>query len=259
MSRAFHAPGSLEHRIALLPVVDFMNHRLGDTTWSYDPIDASFVVSTERAFAIGDEVHFSYGDRSNTHLFVHYGFTEPSNAAGEAGLVFERAADPVIAVAAHLLWSLPLDAPARVRVGCALDHRLLRALSLARLHASGPAERALALETGLTPYGDIPWLGETLERAAFVVLAAAAQRALSELDAHPHRADDSAWGRSCAIVRDGERAVLEQILELASTAPDHLRSPDATQLRTAADAIPIDAPGSGRLLRQYLRALADAV
>jgi hypothetical protein len=259
MSRAFHAPGSLEHRIALLPVVDFMNHRLGDTTWSYDPADGLFVISTERAFATGDEVHFSYGDRSNTHLFVHYGFTEPTNAAGEAGLLFERASDPVTAIAAHLLWNAPLDAPARMRVGCQLDHRFLRALALARLQAAGPIDRARALDSGLTPYGDIPWLGAALERTAFAVMAAAARRALAALEIRTRPADDSAWSTSCAIVRGGERVVLEQLLELATAAPDHLHAPEATKLRAAAEAIPGDAIGAQRLLRQYLRALADAL
>jgi len=65
-SRAYHAPGTLEHRVALLPLVDLFNHGIGDTTWRYEPIDGVFRVSAERGFAVGDEVHFSYGDRSNT-------------------------------------------------------------------------------------------------------------------------------------------------------------------------------------------------
>ncbi len=258
-SRAFHAPGSVEPRIALLPIVDFMNHRLGDTTWSYDPKAAMFVVTTERTFAIGDEVHFSYGDRSNTHLFVHYGFTEPNNAVSEAGLLFERASDPVVAVAAHLLWRLPLDAAPRMRVACRVDHRFLRALSLARLHAASPADRARASEAGLGPDGDIPWLGGSIEEGAFAVLAAAARRSLELLDAHAPRASDTAWDRSCAIVRSGERSVLESIIELASAVRVHLCEGDPARVRAAADAIPVDEPGAPRLLRQYLRALADAL
>lgn len=259
MSRAFHAPGSVEPRIALLPIVDFMNHRLGDTTWSYDPRDAMFVVTAERGFSIGDEVHFSYGDRSNTHLFVHYGFTEPSNAVSEASLLFEPAADPVVAVAAHLLWRLPLDAPARVRVACSFDRRFLRALSLARLQAGSVADRARALDAGLGPDGDVPWLGSDVEEAAFSLIAAAARRSLAELDAPPPRATPTAWDRSCAIVRAGERSVLESIIELARAVRGHLHERDPARIRDAADAIGVDEPGSRRLLRQYLRALADSV
>ncbi len=258
-SRGFHAPGTLEHRIALLPVVDFFNHRLGDTTWSYDPQGGSFVISTERAFAIGDDVHFVYGDRSNTRLFVHFGFTEPGNTAGEAGLVFDRASDPVNAVAAHLLWDLPLDAPARILVACVLDDRFLRALSLARLVASGPAERARALEVGLAAYGDMPFIDGALEDAAFDVMAAAARRAVSELDARPPSREERSWERNCANVREAERAVLAQILEFASTVRAYLHGQTAAQVRAAADAIPVDAKGARSLLRQYLHALADVM
>ncbi len=255
-SRGFHAPGFVEHRLALLPVVEFFNHRVGDTTWSYDPLAELFVVTTERGFSIGDEVHFTYGDHSNTLLLVHFGFAAPSTPTREAGLLFACASDPVNAVAAHLLWNLPLDAPARLRVGTNLDHRFLRALSLARLQASGPAERARALDGGLAAYGDMPWLDGTLEEAAFAVLAAAARRALGELDAHTPRAADHAWGRTCAIVRDAERAVLDEILELTSAVREYLHVQDPARLRAAADSIPADAIGAQCLLRQYLRALA---
>ncbi len=238
-SRGYHAPGTLEHRIALLPLVDLFNHGLGDTTWTYDPRDGSFVVSTERGFAIGDEVHMSYGDRSNARLLVHFGFTMPGNPADEAALLFDLAADPVNAVAAHLLWQLPLEQPVRACVASSLDHRFRRALSIARLQASGPAERARALEIGLAPTRDLPWLGAAHEVAAFAAMAAAAGRALAALE--------PAQG---GTARDGERAVLEQILELATTVRADLEWQDPARVREAA-------AGARGLLRQYLHALAD--
>ena len=88
-------------------------------------------------------------------------------------------------------------------------------------------------------------------------MAAAARRALGELDAHRRSGADGAWGRSCAIVRDGERAVLAQIIELASAVPAHLHVRDPEHLRAATAAIPVEARGARRLLRQYLGALAD--
>jgi hypothetical protein len=256
MSRGFHAPGALEHRIALIPLVEMFNHRLGDTTWSYDPLDG-FVVSTVREFAIGDEVHFPYGVRSNTHLVVHFGFALQRNTASEAGLLFDPTSDPVHAVAAHLLWKLPLEAPARICVRCRLDDRFQRALSVARLQASGPVERARAVEAGLTPYGDLPWLGSALEDAALAVLAAAARRALVELDAHSARATARPWDQIGPLVRDAERAVLEQIIEFTAMARAELHRQDPARLRAAAAAIPDDAIGARHLLRQYLGAIAD--
>jgi histone-lysine N-methyltransferase SETD3 len=258
MSRGFHAPGSLDHHIALIPLVEMFNHGLGDTTWTYDPIDG-FVLTTERELASGDEVHFTYGIRSNTHLVVYFGFALDRNPAGEAGLRFDRAADPINEVAAHLLWKLPLELPARIRVGCRLDRRFQRALSLARLQASGPIERARALEAGLTPYGDLPWLGGALEEAALAVLAAAARRAVAELDARSPRATHRPWDRICSVVRDGERAVLEQIFEFTSMAREHLHEQDPARLRAAAAAILDDAVGARHLVRQYLEAMAEAL
>ena len=214
-SRGFHAPGTFEHQIALMPVVEFFNHRLGDTTWSFDPAIGDYVITTERAFAAGEEVGFAYGDRSNTRLLVHYGFTDPG-APGEAAVVFERAADPAADLAGHLLWGLPLGAPAVVCVGARLDERMFRALSVARLHASSAADREHAAETGLTARGDVPWLGPAVEAATLALLGDAARRALAELDAGaPHGSADLPWDRSCALVRASERAVLLEVLDLA--------------------------------------------
>jgi histone-lysine N-methyltransferase SETD3 len=255
MSRGFHAPGTLEHHLAMLPLVDIFNHGSDDTTWSYHP-STGLVVSTEREIAVGEEVHFSYGARSNTHLIVHFGFALHGNTAREAGLLFDRASDPVNEVAAHLMWNLPLEAPPRLRVGCVLDHRFQRALSLARLQASGPVERARAAAAGLTQHADLPWLGHAPEEAALATLAAAARRALVELDAHSPRASDRPWDRLCALVRDPERAVLEQIIEFASIAREYAHCQDPELLREAAADIPDHASGAPLLVRQYLYAVA---
>ncbi len=244
-SRGFHAPGSIEPRIALVPVVDFFNHRLGDTTWEFDPAIGDLEIRTERAFAAGEEVGFPYGERSNTRLFVHYGFTA-QEAGGEAALVFERAEDPVVDLASHLLWNLPVAAPARVLVGGSLDDRLFRALALARLRAASRAELERVAERGLTSRGDVPWLGTALEVASFVLLGDAARRALAELDASaPRVLEDRAWDRSCAIVRATERAVLVEILELAAAAPRFLEGASA--------------PAGSALQQQYAGAIADVL
>ncbi|MBL9012980.1 MAG: hypothetical protein JNL83_02320, partial [Myxococcales bacterium] len=126
-----------------------------------------------------------------------------------------RAPDPAADVGAHLLWGLPLGAPARVLVGAALDHRMSRALAVARLHAAGPADRERALDVGLDPRGDLPGLGDAVDAAARALLLAAARRALAELDAAaPGAVADRPWDRSAALVRASERAVLRAVLEL---------------------------------------------
>lgn len=147
--------------------------------------------------------------------------------------------------------------PGPVNVACRFDHRFLRALSLARLRASGPVERARALEVGLFASGDLPWLGGELERAALAELAGAARRALVEVEAHSPPAPNSPWHTTCSIVRASERAVLEQILEFASKAAEYLSPPEPASLRASAADAPPQAVGARHLLRAYLRALAD--
>jgi hypothetical protein len=113
------------------------------------------------------------------------------------------------------------------------------------------------VEAGLGPHGDLPWLGGALEEAAFAVLAAAARRALAELDAHLPRTTHRPWDRMCSVVRDAERAVLEQIIEFTSMARADLHWHDPARVRAAAAAIPDDAIGARRLVRDYLNAVAD--
>lgn len=223
MSRAFHAPGHFGDRVALLPLVDLFDHHPDGVEWIYSPHDENLVVRTVGAFDAGQEVHFNYGARSNARLLVHLGFVMPDNPADEAELVFD----------------LPVTAPSRARVAAMFDHRFLRVLSLARLHACEAVrrERILANLTGPTT---IPFLGAATEDAALGVIATVARRALSLLDAHAV-AEESEWGRQCAVVRRGERAVLEQIIEFARAAREHRHASCAS-----------DAIGSPGMLRDYL-------
>jgi hypothetical protein len=75
-SRGYHATGTFQ-RLALLPLIDLFDHRPGDTTWTYDPFDALFEITAERAFSPGEAVHMSYGELDHSELLVRYGFTLP--------------------------------------------------------------------------------------------------------------------------------------------------------------------------------------
>lgn len=120
-SRAFHAPGSFERRLALMPIVDLFDHGHGDTTWTYDPGDG-FVITAERAIATDEHVTFPYGNLSNSRLLAHYGFTLPDDPFAEALLELDR----------------PVLVTARV------DPLFADALAIARQQV-GTEERALAL------------------------------------------------------------------------------------------------------------------
>ncbi|MFN0248487.1 MAG: DUF6525 family protein [Kofleriaceae bacterium] len=234
MSRAFSAPGSIEPRIALLPLIDLFDHGTDDTEWSYSPHERAMAVRTEREIAAGDEVHFSYGDRSNSQLLAHYGFILPGTATDEAELVFEQ----------------PPSVPIRVRVTNRHDAGFTRALSLARLHACDPVERERILGE-LSGPTNIPFLGAAIEQGALDVLVAVARRARARLDAHVPRASTPAWDRTCTLIREGERAVLDQLAEVATSAREYTHRVPA-ELRATIDAIPRDARGARHVLRDYL-------
>ena len=168
ISRGFHAPGTFEHRVALMPLVDLLDHAVGDTAWTYD---GALHVTAARGFAAGEPIGFSYGDRrSNAYLRAHYGFALPDDPHAEAALVFARPADPITEAAAHLLWGLPVGAPARV---CVCRDNVARAISVARLHATTAGERdRLELWDG-----EVERLDDDHERRARAILADAIARA----------------------------------------------------------------------------------
>jgi hypothetical protein len=233
MSRAFSAPGSIEPRIALLPLIDLFDHGSEDTQWSYSPHERTMVVCTEREIAAGDEVHFSYGDRSNSQLLAHYGFVLPDNATHEVELVFEPPASTAI----------------RVRVTNAYDASFERALSLARLHASDPIERQRILDE-LTVPTNIPFLGSANEEAALDLFATIAGRARARLDLPVPRASTPEWERTCALIRDGERAAIDQLVDVVTRAREFARL-DRPALQAAKTAVFAES-GPRHILWQYL-------
>ena len=70
-SRAFAILGAE----ALVPMADMLNHRrVPDVEWGYEHPTESFVMRATRDIAAGEQVHDSYGKKSNALLFEIYGF-----------------------------------------------------------------------------------------------------------------------------------------------------------------------------------------
>ena len=69
---------SWEDRLALVPVADMFNYADDDACKvSYMP--EHYVVTTNRAFDLGEELCISYGDHSNDCLLAEYGFLLAKN------------------------------------------------------------------------------------------------------------------------------------------------------------------------------------
>jgi len=67
-------------RYTLAPVIDLCNHRSGaPSDVAYEYFGDRFVLASGAACAAGDEVHVSYGDRTNDELVQLYGFVEAAN------------------------------------------------------------------------------------------------------------------------------------------------------------------------------------
>jgi hypothetical protein len=143
-SRAYHAPGSFEPRLALMPIVDLFDHGHGDTTWTYDPADG-FAITAERAIPAGDPVTFPYGDISNGRLLAHYGFTLPDDPFAEALLELDR---PVLVTAR--IDPLFVDALAIARQQVGTEDRALALLADA-------ARRTIATLAEAPSTGDPEW------------------------------------------------------------------------------------------------------
>ncbi|KAI0105557.1 hypothetical protein GGR51DRAFT_549074 [Nemania sp. FL0031] len=74
-----------EDKLCLLPAADSFNHATDGckVTW-WD--DEGYVITTNRAYHVGEELYISYGEHSNDFLLVEYGFTVPQNPHDEVGL-----------------------------------------------------------------------------------------------------------------------------------------------------------------------------
>lgn len=124
----------------LVPFADLCNHaRFADTHWGPAPDGEGFALRAEESLTAGTEVHVSYGAKSNSRLFLHYGFTLQHNPIedvvldlGEFG-DFDLAANDESPEMLAMLKLVAATGPARGRkrhayagVGIAVRERLGR-------------------------------------------------------------------------------------------------------------------------------------
>jgi hypothetical protein len=74
-----------DDRLAVVPMADFFNHAESgcEVTWS---LDGGFVISTDRGYRAGQQIHISYGTHTNDFLLAEYGFVLAKNRWDEVCL-----------------------------------------------------------------------------------------------------------------------------------------------------------------------------
>ncbi|HEX8537648.1 MAG TPA: SET domain-containing protein, partial [Cystobacter sp.] len=92
----------------LVPLADMLNHRRPpDVLWETSEDGESFVMKAHNAVAAGDEVHDSYGTKSNDLLLLHFGFLTDNNEHDEAFLGLRILDGDPLAATKQMLLMLP--------------------------------------------------------------------------------------------------------------------------------------------------------
>ena len=85
-------------RLAIVPLVDMMNHRVTPSAYlSYDAAARAIVVKAYIALEAGAAVSICYGEKENAELLASYGFALARNPADTASVRVEVAADHPLA------------------------------------------------------------------------------------------------------------------------------------------------------------------
>ena len=97
-SRAAANVLSGDDRLAIVPMVDMMNHRVTPSAYlSYDAAARAIVVKAYVALEAGAAVSICYGEKENAELLASYGFALARNPADTASVRVEVAADHPLA------------------------------------------------------------------------------------------------------------------------------------------------------------------
>eukprot|EP00953_Heterococcus_sp_UTEX-ZZ885_P000455 768-Heterococcus_DN1.PRE.2 len=115
LSRAYQLPlddqltASDTQRVALLPLIDSINHHSSIPTHMYWQQDGALAVAADVSYDAGDHVFVSFGAKSNDDLLQYYGFVERDNSADcyvLADLYSNMCQDAKLRRAAHAVSSV---------------------------------------------------------------------------------------------------------------------------------------------------------
>ncbi|WP_043434171.1 SET domain-containing histone-lysine N-methyltransferase [Cystobacter fuscus] len=228
----------------LVPMADMLNHRRPpDVLWETTEDGESFVMKANNAVAAGDEVHDSYGAKSNDLMLLHFGFVTDDNEHDEAFLGLRILDGDPLAATKQMLLMLPSPTAARpFKISRPYVHTTTRmAFSFLRIAAAVPndiediSSRVMSGERALGP------LSVENEENVLELLAATCQARLSIFPTSLAQDEELLRGeslspnaRNCVLVRRAEKQLIEDYLEMTRVCLKLLRTPREEVERLAA-------------------------
>jgi histone-lysine N-methyltransferase SETD3 len=98
VTRTFSSPRNGTAAAYLVPLVDMINDgRPWDTQWGWSEDGTHFELKSASAVTRGQELRASYGEKSNLHLLLQYGFAHEENAHDEVTLLLGLALEDPLA------------------------------------------------------------------------------------------------------------------------------------------------------------------
>ncbi len=221
LSRSFALQAKAESKQALVPMADLFNHSIPpQIKWRFADSGQSFSMTCASAASAGQQLHDSYGRKSNTRLLQNYGFVLSGNADDE-GVVWlsPHTCDPRLEERAKEFGPIENGArgfrlPSTVNSGASV-------ISFLRVKFARAEEVEAALTCGSAP---VPFLSARNERAALDELRNACVDALGRYETTIAADDELLAGpltsnaRNCITVRRGEKAALQKWREFAEKA-----------------------------------------
>jgi hypothetical protein len=90
-SRAFTYDKNNEFEIGLVPYADLFNHSNNSNIyWYFDNKKDSFIVQAFKNIEKNKEIYFSYGNKSNVELVIHYGFSLKHNPYSNLSFIYNN-------------------------------------------------------------------------------------------------------------------------------------------------------------------------
>jgi histone-lysine N-methyltransferase SETD3 len=209
----------------LVPLADMLNHHpTRETKWMYEGKKKRFVVSAARNFEVGDPIHGHYGRKCNSRLFVNYGFALPENDDNEAEIVVAIAPNDPLRQAKLSLLDIP-GGIRRFQIRANAGEQGVGELRSFLRVACADQEQLARIAHPMASAGGVAAQDASLETRARELLASAAEQARSAFDTTIAQddilindPDTPARLRTCAIVRRGEKRVLEHVARFSRDA-----------------------------------------